>query len=270
MNDPTPWRLFIGWSLALLLTTGGALGVVLTIRNGIFLGRLHRRGVRTPGTVVRHETAGSGTDQPVLQFADQHDRLHTFTSTRPANTFLPLGQQREVVYFPERPEKARLYRTSTAPLQRIWPVLLSALFLGIGLVMTAALAGVRFPRPTDGTAFALFVVLSSLALGTAWVIVLSSIGNVVSLRRNGLRTSATVIRSGDKDSIVVEFTDGGGHAIQFTDMKKLRVGTRVQVVHSEQAPEQAKIDSLSRPLGMVAFLLVVTLPFLASLFVVTP
>lgn len=270
MNDPTPWRLFIGWSLALLLTTGGALGVVLTIRNGIFLGRLHRRGVRTPGTVVRHEATGSGIDQPVLQFADQHGRLQTFTSTRPANTFLPLGQQREVVYFSEQPEKARLYGTSTSALQRIWPVLFSALFLGIGLVMTAALAGVRFPKPDGKTAFAVFVVLSSLTLGTAWVIVLSSIREVVSLRRNGLRTSGTVTRSGEKDSILVEFTDGRGHTIQFTDLKKLRVGARVQVLYSEHAPEQARIDSLARPVGMVVFLLVVTLPFLASLFVVTP
>ncbi len=254
MDDPAPWQLFVSWSLGLLITAGGALAVVLTIRHGIFVGRLHRRGIRTPGVVVGHAKGGAGDiDRPVLRFTDQHGRLQTFASERTPETFVPLGQHQDVVYLPDRPEKAMLYRANTSPLRRAWPVLASALCLGGGLatIVGLGLGGVRVQiSPSDEWIFlAVFWPLSFLVLGAIWVFLVSQIRKVLSLRRNGIRTLGTVVRAGPGSELVVEFTDPSGRRIQFSDLKKRRFGTRVPVVHSERVPEDAQIDSLSRLMG---------------------
>ena len=265
MGDQTSGQLFdlvLAWAFALLFTAVGALVVVSGVRDGIRLGRLRRRGIRTTAVVVGHErNPGRGFDRPVLQFTDQRGRRQAFTFGRPTSTFVPVGRQWEVVYLPDRPEDAAPYRSAASPLQRLVPVLVGAVFLVAGLA-TAIGGGraVHLQLPPSAGEVGLVVTsgLWLLGIGICWFVALSSLREILSLRRNGIRTTGTVEGRGSRMTVGVEFTDVDGRTIRFTGHDRSS-DSRVPVLYRESAPEHARIDALYRPVRNLVFLFFISL-----------
>lgn len=268
MEDLAWWQLIGGWLIALLVAAGGALLLVLSIRDTTFHGRLRRHGVRSRALVVGHDDSVGSTDSPVLEFTDQSGAVHRFTSKANTDEFIPLGQHRDVLYLPSSPDRAELHGFSVSRWQRVWPALLGMLLLVPSVVVMGMLTGVRFPQPSgelvEGIGLAVLWVGSFAMLGTFWVILLSQIRTVLTLRRDGIRTIGTVLRTESQDGIVVEFRSAAGHRIQIKDLGQRRirrVGTRVPVVHSLRVPQHAKVDSVTRnvwflvPMSLMSLLL---------------
>ncbi|WP_165959192.1 DUF3592 domain-containing protein [Actinomadura sp. KC345] len=134
-----------GELIAILAT--GAVGAGLLVgylRDVVHVCLLWRRGIRTTGVVVGHQTVGESRRTPVFAFVDQHGSRVAFKSIVRMDTEMEPGQEVPVVYLARKPKVMLLFTRRNmvrSLLENSGLLVLGSVFLGFAVAVVVGWPG---------------------------------------------------------------------------------------------------------------------------------